>query len=366
MPDVNFLPIYNATFEPATKILSVYFTRQQLKNFESSTIRREGRRAFEQRQSKDHWADVRIEDFFRRGERHTLRLADEDHPLRFGGSALTILEIASGPLQGRYWVGTARYTNRSIGRGRTLEEYPDLGRLKNAGGLPSTLEEHLNPGRIGEKEGVEELAFCCAGQKHISVLCPVVLEVTTKDALVKSIERLNYTSSPQAADQRSLTTASDGTKFKYTDSESYALVPFPPTGHTLRIYEDTDLKSELPNVVLSWTPRYSALEVATSVFRLAIRDGDGLTGLLTADGPDGSLGRFAEDIYVATLHELCARNEGDAVSVYQLNTTEFPNWPPTSTINVLYRPADGLQDLLDAVVGRYSFTSSLRRAAKKG
>jgi hypothetical protein len=276
MPDVNFLPIRKALF--AGNVLDVYFTEQQMAEFENSTICRTERAAFERKQLEDDWAHKRIDAFFNSGGRELLCLADDDHPLRFGGSALTILEIASGPLSGQYWVGTARYTNQGVGRGRTG---PDVGRFKNAGGVPSTKGDHLDPTTIGVKEGVEEIAFCCASEHEVRVFCPQNLDERYKQALNESIARLNGGSH---------LSRTDGNKeFKRHEYESYTMDAFGRNRQTLRVHVGGGQPREFSNVVLSWTPRYAALEVATVVFRLRIPDANALTGILTADGPDESL-----------------------------------------------------------------------------
>jgi len=364
-PDVNFLPIHKATFDPAKKTVSVHFTEQQLNDFEKSTIKREGRKPFEQRQLQNGWAQNSINEFLRLEGTRPLTLADNEHPLRFGGSALTVLEIESGPNQGKYWVGTARYTNR--GWGRASERYtlsPDLAKFKNAGGVPSTLEEHLDPTIIGAKEGVEEIAFCRDQGDEVAVLCPHNLGNTGKDALNEAIERLNDAVSRTGNERSLMRTDETYRRFVLVESPSYVLTTFGPTYYALKIYNDGKLVKECTDVVLSWTPRYSALEVSRTLFRLCIPNQAALTGILTADGPDASLLRFAEDVYVAEIDRLCASAVDKPVETWQLNTTVFPNWPPTPTRRaVLYRPADGLQDLLDALIGKYDFTTSLRRVS---
>ena len=349
MPDVNFLPIHKALF--SHNVVDVYFDERQLAEFEKSTIHSHGRASFEKGQLENDWAREKIKAFLDSGGTEPLCLADQEHPLRFGGSALTILDIDSGPLRGQYWIGTARFTNKGFGRGRTG---PDVGKFKNAGGVPSTQDEHLDPTAIGAKEGVEEIAFCSTSEHESRVFCPQNIEDGYKRALNEAIARLNGGSY--------LSRKATNKDFSLHEHESYTMDAFPPTGQTLKVHVGNQLRKLLSGVVLSWTPQHAALEVAAKVFRLRLADENALAAILTADGPDESLERFAEDVYVVKLCELQEREAGDVVSGYSLETTKCPNWPPVGPPKQIeYRPAGSLRDLLDAFRKRYSFVQSLRR-----
>jgi hypothetical protein len=274
---------------------------------------------------------------------------------------LTTLEIESGSDVGRYWVGIARYTNR--GWGKDNDRYtlsPDFEKFKNAGGVPSTREEHLDPTIIGAKEGVEEIAFCRNQGPDTGVLFPSNLGQREKCALKESIERLNDAVSRTGNDSSLRQLDEKKRTFVPAESPLYVCATFAPTGYRLKIFQDDTLINECVDVVLSWTPRYSALEVTKFLFQLRIPNGADLDGILTADGPDDSRLRFAEDVYVADINQLRRAAVGGGVKVRRLNTTEFPTWRPTADCEgVPYTPADALQDLLDALIGWYDFTRSL-------
>ena len=124
--------------------------------------------------------------------RGTLVLADATHPMRFGGSALTLMDVAEGKEQGTHLVCTARLTNKGDIIPpreflRIQEAAGEVGAFKNAGGLPDNKEAHLNPTLTGQIEGVEEIAFCNGDM----VLCPTNLNTPALKALETSVTRVN-------------------------------------------------------------------------------------------------------------------------------------------------------------------------------